>query len=96
MTATRLKDRERSGPVLPRASIDPPVAASVQYRPQAGVLKITVLLLTAVVWCFATRRWEVLLGSIAVVVLVQRLVWSQTYRRPMSDATEDGLSLIHI
>ena len=69
--------------------MDPHMATSVQYRHQVGVLKITILLLTAVVCFFATRRWEVLLGNLAEV---QRLVWSQTYRRPMSDATEDGKS----
>ena len=69
--------------------MDPHMAAPVQYHPQAGVLENTVPLLTAVVCFFATRRWEVLLGNLAEV---QRLVWSQTYRRPMSDATEDGKS----
>ena len=69
--------------------MDPHTATHVQYHPQACVLEITILLLTAVVCFFATRRWEVLLGNLAEV---QRLVWSQTYRRPMSDATEDGKS----
>ena len=71
--------------------MDPHMATSVQYRPQAVVLKKIALLLTAVVCFFATRRWEVLLGNLAEV---QRLVWSQSYydRRPMSDATEYGKS----
>ena len=69
--------------------MDPHMATSVQYRPQAVVLKKIALLLTAVVCFFATRRWEVLLGNLAKV---QRLVWSQSHRRPMSDATEDGKS----
>ncbi len=69
--------------------MDPHMATSAQYRHQVGVLKITILLLIAVVCFFATRRWEVLLGNLAEE---QRLVWSQTYRRPMSDATEDGKS----
>ena len=50
---------------------------------------ITLLLLTAGVCFVATRRWEGLLGTLAKV---QRLVWSQSHRRPMSDATEDGKS----
>ena len=65
--------------------MDPHTATPVQYHPQAGVLENTIPLLCF----FATRRWEVLLGNLAEV---QRLVWSQTYRRPMSDATEDGKS----
>jgi hypothetical protein len=68
------------------------MATSVQYRHQVGALKITILLLTAVVWCFATRRWGVLLGLGGNLAEVQRLVWSQSHRRPISDATEDGKS----
>jgi hypothetical protein len=72
--------------------MDPHMATSVQYRHQVGVIKITILLLTAVVWCFATRRWEVLLGLGGNLAEVQRLVWSQSHRRPISDATEEGKS----
>ena len=67
--------------------MDPHMATSVQYRHQVGVIKITILLLTAVVWCFAT-----LLGLGGNLAEVQRLVWSQSHRRPISDATEEGKS----